>query len=411
MAGGKLSALKVRHLTTPGRYGDGDGLWFQVRDANRRSWLLRFMFNGKGRWMGLGPYPDISLGEAREEAAKGRRLVRQGTNPIEARRRERAKRRVAKVPQFRELAEDYLAAHEIAWSNPKHRYQWRQTLMEAADRFGDIPVAEIDTAAVLKVIEPIWRSKTETAGRMRGRIEQILDYAKVRGWRDGENPARWRGHLSKLLPPPNKITRVVHHPALPWQHIGTFMAELQAIDAVAAFALRWTILTAARTGEAIGARMSEIDLERAVWIIPAPRMKARREHRVPLSAGALAVLDAVRPLQQGDGWLFPGSRKGAPLSNMAMNMLLRRMKRPDLSVHGFRSCFRDWCAEATNYPREIAEAALAHLLTDKTEAAYQRGDMLERRRRLMEEWWNFCSRPVAIGDVVPIRAVSASDVR
>ena len=282
--------------------------------------------------------------------------------------------------------------HEDSWRNEKHRWQWRQTLEVACEEIGKIPVAAIATGDVMRVLEPIWREKTETAARLRGRIESVLDFAGARGWRDGENPARWRGHLAKLLPAPGKVAKVEHHSALPWPEIGSFMAELRLQDGAAARALEFTILTAARTGETIGAIWSEIDIAAAQWTVPAARMKAGREHRVPLSGAALAVLaDVASPR---DAWIFPGGRPGKPLSNMSMLMLSRRMGRPKLTVHGFRSTFRDWCAESTDYPREVAEQALAHVLGDKVEAAYRRGDLLGKRRQLMEDWAAFCSRDV-----------------
>ena len=262
----------------------------------------------------------------------------------------------------------------------------------AAASFGDKAVTTVTTADVVQLLEPIWTSKTETASRLRGRIEAVLDYAKARGWREGENPARWRGHLSNLLPRPSRLARVVHHPALPSQRIGAFMVDLRAEDGIAARALQFTILTAARTGEVIGARWSEIDLEGGTWTVPGERMKAGREHRVPLTEPAVAVLRAVLPLrnQKHGDWIFPSTRLRKPLSNMAMTALLRRMKREDITVHGFRSTFRDWAAENTAHSREVAEAALAHVLADKVEAAYRRGDLFEKRRRLMEDWAKYC---------------------
>jgi integrase len=258
----------------------------------------------------------------------------------------------------------------------------------------------------MRVLEPLWREKTETAARLRGRIEAVLDYATARGWRTGENPARWRGHLANLLPAPSKIAKVEHHAALPWREIGAFMSAMAKEEGISALALRFAILTSARTGEVIGARWSEIDMGEAVWTVPSGRMKAAREHRVPLSEAALDVLCEIvklRPNSKIDGFVFPGGKPGRALSSMALLMLLRRMGRSDLTAHGFRSTFRDWCAEATNYPREVAEAALAHTLRDKTEAAYQRGDLMEKRRQLMAEWATFCGRPSATGEVVLLR--------
>ena len=305
------------------------------------------------------------------------------------------------------MADAYIAAHEASWRNAKHRQQWRNTLDTYADPIlGKLPVAQVEVGDVMRVLEPLWREKTETASRLRGRIESVLDYATARGWRSGENPARWRGHLDNLLPARSKVAKVEHHAALPWREIGAFMAALAEEEGVSALALRFAILTAARTGEVIGARWSEIDMQAAVWTVPADRMKAAREHRVPLSDAALDVLREVAKLRtepEADGFVFPGGKAGKPLSSMALLMLLRRMERGDLTAHGFRSTFRDWCAEATNYPREVAEAALAHTLRDKTEAAYQRGDLMEKRRRLMAEWATFCARPAPAGEVVPLR--------
>jgi integrase len=333
--------------------------------------------------------------------------VRHGTDPIEQRRRAKAAAAaLAKAMTFKQVADKYLAAHEAAWRNAKHRWQWGQTLDLACAQIGRMPIDAITTCDVMRVLEPIWRTKTESAARLRGRIEQVLDYAAAHGWRTGENSARWRGHLAKLLPSPGKIAKVQHHAALSWQEIGPFMTEIGDQEAVAARALEFTILSAARTSEAIGARWSEIDLQAAVWTVPAARMKAGQEHRVPLSDAAINVLRAVAPLRddRAGGWVFASGNTGKPLSNMAMAMLLHRMGRDNLTVHGFRSTFRDWSAEATNYPREIAEKALAHAVGDETERSYQRGDLLEKRRQLMGEWANFCARPPTTGEVVPIRA-------
>jgi integrase len=277
-----------------------------------------------------------------------------------------------------------------------HRAQWRSTLETYAyPVFGDRPVTEIGVGDVMRVLEPIWREKAETASRLRGRIESVLDYATARGWRTGDNPARWRGHLQNLLPARGKIARVNHHAALPWRDMAAFMTELRQQEGVGATALQFAILTAARTGEVIGARWSEIGVTEAVWTVPAERMKAHRLHRVPLTAPALAVLQRMEPGRpvDGDGYVFPGGRRGQPLSNMSLAAVLKRMRRSDLTVHGFRSTFRDWAAEATHYPREVAEAALAHTLRDKVEAAYRRGDLFDKRRRLMDEWASYCGSP------------------
>jgi integrase len=405
---GKLNTARLRTLTKPGTYGDGSGLYLQVRGPANRSWLYRFKLHGKPHLMGLGTATDVSLAEARDAAIAARKLVRQGVNPIDQRRTARAEMTAQAGLTFAQVADAYIAAHEPSWRNAKHRQQWRSTLdTYARPVLGKLPVASVDVGSVMRVLEPMWRDKTETASRLRGRIESVLDYATARGWRTGENPARWRGHLENLLPARSKIAKVEHHAALPWRQIGEFMAALRHEEGISALALRFAVLTAARTGEVIGARWSEIDMAGAVWTVPAGRMKAAREHRVPLSDEVLDVLREVsKPGSdtKADGYVFPGGRPGRSLSSMALLMLLRRIRRGDLTAHGFRSTFRDWCAEATNYPREVAEAALAHTLRDKTEAAYQRGDLMEKRRRLMAEWATFCARPSAAGRVVPLRA-------
>jgi integrase len=308
---------------------------------------------------------------------------------------------------FKQCAEAYVEAHRAAWRNDKHAWQWDQTLRaHVYPMIGALPVAIIDTGNVTRILEPLWKVKTETASRIRGRIEAVLDYAKVHGWRTGENPARWKGHLENVLPSPNKVARIKHHAALPWQETGTFMSDLEKQGGVSALALRFTILTAARTSEVINARWSEIDMSARLWTVPGERMKAGREHRVPLSEAALAVLRAVWP--PGDdrtGWVFPGPRAGQPLSNMAMLALLRRTGHGHLTTHGFRSSFRDWCGE-TGKANDIVEAALAHTLGNKVQAAYQRGDLLERRRTLMDQWAAFCARPAA-ADVVPLHRAAS----
>jgi integrase len=313
----------------------------------------------------------------------------------------------AKAKTFRDVADLYLNAHDAGWRNSKHRQQWRNTLATYTHpHMGELPVGEVETAHVMAVLEPIWQVRPETASRVRGRIESVLDYAKARGWRDGENPARWRGHIANLLPPRGKVARVKHHPALAWQNVGTFMQALGKQEGVGALALAFAILTAARSGEVIGARWSEMDMQAAVWTVPAIRMKGGREHRVPLSKPALAILRMVAELSAekvSDAYVFPGARAGKPLSVMAMAMVLRRMKRADITVHGFRSAFRDWCSESAGCPREVAEAALAHTLGDKVEAAYRRGDLFERRRGLMQDWAAWCSRPVGPAEVVSLR--------
>ncbi len=414
-----LTAAKVR-TAKPGRYVDGDGLMLFVRSAEARFWLVRYSFGGKRREAGLGRAGegpgDVTLAEARQRTADMRRLIKAGIDPLAQREAEAAAQKAAaqqaaaQAVTFKAVADLYMAAHAAGWRNDKHRDQWRNTLATYAfPLFGDMQVGEVRTGHVMAALEPIWTVKPETATRVRGRIESVLDYATARGWRTGENPARWRGHLANMLPSRSKVARVEHHAALPWREVGAFMVALgkREVGSVAALALRFVILTAARSGEVLGARWTEIDLAEAVWTVPAERMKAGREHRVPLTDAALDVLRqaaALRTSKAADAFVFPGMKPGKGLSVMALAMVLRRMDRGDLTVHGFRSTFRDWCAEFTTFDRDTAEAALAHTVRDKVEAAYRRGDQLDKRRRLMEAWATFCAAPAApAGDVTPIR--------
>ncbi len=407
MAG--LTSARLRTLTKPGTYGDGSGLYLQVRGPEQRAWLFRYKRSGKGRLMGLGPYPEIGLADAREAAAAARKLLAQGVDPLDARRAAQAEETAAQARTFRQVADAYVAAHEAAWRNAKHRQQWRNTLATLAyPKLGAMPVAAITTADVLAVLQPIWKATPETASRLRGRIEAVLSYSKALHWREGQNPAAWKDNLDHLLPQTGKLARVEHHAALPWSDMGAFMAALRGKAGIGARALEFAILTAARSGEVRGAIWGEIDLDAATWTVPGGRMKAGREHRVPLSDAALAVLREVAPLRDREAGaaalVFSGIKHGKPLSDMSLTAVLRRMEMGDLTAHGFRSSFRDWCAEATAYPREVAEAALAHVNKDKVEAAYARGDLFDKRRRLMAEWATYCSRPAAGGDVVPLRA-------
>jgi integrase len=409
MAGvGKLSALKVKRVRKRGMYGDGNSLYLQISRGGTKSWVLRYKVNGKSRHLGLGPLHAISLAQARERATDARRLLVDGSDPIEAKRASRAAARLeaATAMTFKQCADAYVNAHKAGWRSVKHAAQWKATLATYAEPIiGALSVQVIDTALVMKILEPIWTTKLETASRLRGRIEAVLDWAKAREYRSGENPARWRGHLSKLLPERSKVRKVQHHSALAYAELPVFLVTLREQDGIAARALEFTILTAARTGEGIGAKWSEIDLGKKVWIIPSERMKGSREHRVPLSKRALAILAEMQPFHHGDAnaFVFPGMKRGRPLSNMAFLMLLRRMKRDDLTAHGFRSTFRVWVAERTNYPSEVAEAAVAHVVADKVVAAYQRSDFFDRRRRLMDEWAQFCNAPLETGRVVPMR--------
>lgn len=406
-----LTPLTVKNAK-PGRHADGGGLHLLVKETGARSWVYRFMLQGKSRDIGLGTAGPggISLADARAARDALRLKVKAGTDPLEERQRE-ASQAVAAAQAaaiagitFRAVAEAYIGANEASWRNDKHRQQWRNTLASYVyPVMGDLPVADIATAHVLKILEPIWKDKPETASRVRGRIETVLDAAKARGYREGENPARWRGHIAQILPPRTRLKRG-HHKAMPYAAIPAFMVNLRTREAMAALALEFVILTAARTNEVLGATWAEIDLDKAIWTIPASRMKAAREHRIPLSPRAVEVLLTVRPL--GTANLF-ATDKGGKLSAMAMAMLLRRMKL-DCTVHGFRSGFRDWAAECTGYAHEVCEMALAHVVGNKAEAAYRRGDLFDKRRRLMADWATYCASDGATGaTVTPIRGAVA----
>jgi integrase len=405
---GRLTALKVEKAKEPGMYADGGGFYLRVTPEGTKNWVLRFMLDRRPRWMGLGPLPLYGLQEARAKALDARRKRHEGIDPIEARRAERARQRLdaAKAITFKECAEAYIAAHRAGWRNGKHAGQWSATLFAYAyPVIGALPVRAVDTGLVVKVLEPIWTAKPETASRVRGRLESILDFAKVRGERDGENPARWRGHLDKLLPAHSKVRQVEHHAALPYNELPAFLRNLREQEGVAARALEFSVLTAARTGEVIGELWSEIDLLDKTWMMPAGRMKAHREHRVPLSARALAILQEMQGLRRGDspdGFVFPGGRPGKPLSNMAFLMLLRRMGRGDLTAHGFRATFKTWASDRTSFQNEVVEASLAHAIGSKVEQAYRRGDLFDKRRKLMDAWAAYCAAPNA-GKVVVFR--------
>lgn len=390
-----LTVKRIEKLKDPGRYRDERGLYLQVMSATNRSWLFRYERQGRERWMGLGPLHAFDLDEARERARVARKQLADGIDPVEAKKAERAARALeaAKAITFKEAANQYFNGHEQKWRNAKHRAQFLSTLEAYAfPHIGNLPVGAIDTGLVLKVIEPIWMSKTETASRVRSRIERVLDWATVRGYRAGDNPACWRGHLDQVLPARGEIAKTEHHPALDYAEMAPFMASLAQRQGIAARALELTILTAARTGEVIGAKWDEIDFSAKTWTIPKGRMKMKREHRVPLSAEALAILEALP--REGD-FVFPGGRKATAISNMAMATVLRRMERTDITVHGFRSAFRDWAAERSAYPNHVVEMALAHAIGDKVEAAYRRGDLFDHRQRLMADWDRYCHTPVA----------------
>lgn len=402
----RLSAMAVVKARKPGMYPDGGGLYLRIGPSGAKSWVFRYRVGDKRRDMGLGPLHVVSLQDARAKATEARRHRLAGSDPVAVRDSERMAARLAAAGgvAFEEAASRYVEAHRAGWKNAKHAAQWGATLEAYAfPVFGDVPVQAVDVGMVLKVLEPIWATKTETASRLRGRIESILDWAKARGYRDGDNPARWRGHLDALLPARTRVAKVEHHAALPYGEVGAFMAALRAHEGVSARALEFCMLTATRTSEAIGARWEEIDLGAGLWTIPAGRIKAGKEHRVPLSERTLEILAGMASVRESD-FVFPGGRKGRPLSSMAFLMTLRRMKRDDTTAHGFRSTFRDWAAERTHYPREVCEMSLAHAIGDKVEAAYRRGDLFEKRRRLMDEWARYCATmPAGTGDVVPMR--------
>jgi integrase len=406
-----VTAAQVEKGTKPGRYGDGAGLYLLVRSRQAKFWLFRYTRNGKMREMGLGPAKGrtaVSLAAARARARQLHAIVHEGRDPLaeravaKARAETDAAKAKAAAMTFGEVADMYIDAHAPSWRSAKHHQQWHNTLRTyVLPAIGALPVGCVDKGAVMKIIEPLWRSKTETAARVRGRIERILDYAKARGWRDGDNPARWRGHLEQMLPKRSRVQRVEHLAALPWREIGAFMQRLRQNSGISARCLEFLILTACRSGEVRGARWDEIDLTLAAWTIPAQRTKAGRKHRVPLSEPAMAVLRTMAQFGT-DGFVFPGLKAAAALSDVALTKAAHNAG-ARATVHGFRSTFRDWCAEKTGYPRELAEAALAHTLKDKAEAAYQRGDLLERRRRLMAEWADFCGREMVAGAVVTLR--------
>jgi integrase len=396
----KLTPLFIRSvdLSKPALYGDGGNLYLQVSSYGTTAWLFRYMIGGVPKSMGLGSTNDFSLAEARDRARKARQTLRDEVDPLEAKRAKRAERKIeaAKAITFRQAAEKYIEAHRAGWRNAKHAGQWSSTLAAYAyPIFGDLPVQAIDTPLVLKVLEPIWNVKNETASRLRGRIESILDFAKVRGLREGENPARWKGHLDHLLPAPGKVQADAHHAAMAYRDLPRFMAALRAREGTTARALEFAILTAARAGEAVGARWSEINLEQRVWVLPPERMKAKKEHRVALSDRALAIIE---DRLHGGELVFGGVRVNQLLT------LVRDMGEPS-TVHGFRSAFADWLAESTRYPRELGELALAHAVGDETERAYRRGDQMEKRRRLMADWARYCEGEAVVkGDNVhPIR--------
>jgi len=390
---GKLTVQQIKSTNRRGFYGDGDGLYLKVTETGTKSWVFRFRVNGKLRDHGLGSVNTLSLAEARQAAQECRKLRLQGQDPIEAKRRQRvtAQLEAAKAVSFKDCVESYVASHKSSWRNAKHQRQWSATLEKyASPVFGDLPVGEIDMTLVLNVLKPIWYDKTETASRVRGRIETILNYATVQGLREGNNPAVWRGNLSVVLPAKNKIMKVTHMKALPHAEVADFWVKLSKFEGAGADALRLVILTAVRSGEARGATANEFDLDNAVWTIPAERMKAAKELRVPLSPPAVALVTRLLKERTGD-LVFPGMKKGKPISDATILAVLKRMGYKErTTVHGFRSSFRNWVAECTDTPREVAESALAHTLGNAVEVAYMRTDLLEKRVLLMTAWAAYC---------------------
>jgi integrase len=388
----RLTARKVQSAK-PGKYSDGGNLYLIVSPSGSRKWVLRFTWRGKAREMGLGSADSVTLVEAREAATSARRLVAREIDPIADRKR------TGGVPTFGDMANEVREALSAGFRNDKHKAQWKSTLATYAAPLASMPVDTVTTDDVLEVLKPIWNTKAETASRLRGRIEKVLDAAKAKGFRDGENPARWRGHLDHLLPKSSKLERG-HHAAMAYEDVATFMGELRQREALAARALEFCILTAARSGEVLGLRWPEIDLDKALWTVPAERMKAGRVHRVPLCDRAVAIVKQLAETATGE-FVFAGQKPDKPLSGMAMEMMLRRMKISDATVHGFRSSFRDWAGNVSSFPREVVETALAHVIGDKAEQAYRRSDALEKRRKLMGAWAAYCE-PRTGGNVVPL---------
>ena len=408
LSGGKLTNLRCT-TAGPGTHADGPGLYLQVRPGANgltRSWVYRYATAGKETWLGLGPFPLISLAAARRKAADARLLRLEGHDPLAQRRNQRASlnREQAKqtIPTFDQCRDAYVASHQAGWRSVRHSREWARSLnAHVSPVFGSTPVDMIDTARVCKALEALWHSKTDTATRVRARIEAVLNWAQTRGYRAGENPARWRGHLANLLPARSKVAAIEHFAAMPYAEVPGLIAALRQREGISALALQFLVLTAARTGEVLGARWSEIDLAGRVWTIPAQRTKSGREHRVPLSSAAVAVLAHMQVIRIGEH-VFPGQKRSA-LTETALYKFLRNSG-CRYTVHGFRSGFRDWAAERTAYPREVIEQSLAHRTGNATELAYMRSDQLEKRRRLMADWAAFCETPVTSGEVIPIRA-------
>jgi integrase len=402
----RLSALKVARAKQPGMYADGGGLYLRVAEGGSKQWIFRYAAGIRDRDMGLGPVHTLALPEAREKAREARLLRLEGIDPIEAKRARMAALRAAdaRAMTFKQCAEGFIKDNEASWTSARHRQEWVGSLVRVVyPMLGSLPVAAIDTPLVLKVLKPIWEKTPETASRIRGRIENVLGWATVHHYRAGDNPARWGGLLEHALPARSKIAKVEHHAALPYAEISTFMAKLRQDSGVATACLQFITLTAARLDEARSATWDEIDLPNRIWIVPARRMKADKEHRVPLSDSVVAVLERMQEIRQSD-YVFPGRLDGRPIGDNTLWRLAKEAAGSDITIHGLRSSFRDWAAERTSFPREIAELALAHTVGSAVERSYARTDLFEKRRRLMQQWAAFCAKPAPAGEVVSIGA-------
>lgn len=384
----RLTSRGITALSVKGYYSDGDGLYLVVDKSGAKRWSYIFQWDGRRKEMGLGGLSYISLAKARQSAAEQRRKLSEGINPIDSRRAS-LEAPVAVYKDFGTYSQELIEDIQSEFKNAKHIGQWKSTLRTHAAYLADKKLKDINTADILSVLKPLWKTHPETASRVRGRIERVLDAAKAQGLREGENPARWRGHLDNLLPKRQKLTRG-HHAAMQYENVPEFMKVLVSNLSLSSKALQWTILSAARTGETLGATWSEIDLRERIWTIPATRMKAGRPHRVPITDNMLEILDTIRLNSDEEDYVFRGSKANSGLSNMSMSMLLRRLDVLEVTVHGFRSSFRDWAAEETDTASEVAEAALAHIVGDATERAYRRGDALAKRKQLMNQWNAYC---------------------
>jgi len=412
MAQYKLSAIGVKKNTRKGKYSDGvNNLYLEIKASGSKSWIFRYTIYGKRKEMGLGAFPAIELKEAREVAAGLYKAIKADPthDPIIERKKAVAKAKLEQQENqvtFKWCAEQFIESKAPEWNNKKSPQQWTNTLTTYAYPFiGDYPVKEINTELIMRVLKPIWTTKTETATRIRGRIENILSWAAVQGYRANDNPALWKGHLENLLPKPNKVKKVKPHKALPYKEINTFISELRSHKTMSAFALEVLILTATRTSEVTGALWQEIDFDAGVWAIPADRMKADKEHSIPLSSRALEIIQQLYEVRTSE-YIFQGGRVGKGLSNAAMDKLLQVSMKYDVTVHGFRSTFRDWTAEETTYPNELCEMAMAHTIKNQAEAAYRRGDMLKKRMQLMEDWQKYIEQEPVTAKVISIKTAT-----